>query len=107
MLKFKLLNTTFYCIILLFSGSLLVKLGHECNSKDQQIGVFPHFKDCELACRNKKGCKFFLYGNHKNSNGVCFWETTASENCPERWRSNVYDFYMQFGLWNCNKPNYK
>ena len=70
-----------------------MKLGHECNSRDQQIGVFPHFKDCEIACRNKKGCKFFLYGNDKNSNGACFWETTATEDCPERWRVNAYDFY--------------
>ena len=52
---------------------------------------------CTEACaqygeNHPTSCQFFLYSTDVAS-GSCWIEFTASEDCPEGWRENSYDFY--------------
>ena len=84
-------------------GATLIMADNECRSPDHQIGTFPGeggMQLCTEACaqytpdgeNDPTSCQFFLYSTDVAS-GACYIELTATEDCPEGWRENSYDFY--------------
>jgi len=73
-------------------GYGLIKSGVECNSRDRYLGKFDFLDECANACRNKKRCRFFIYGT-SNKKGWCYWEKTSDKSCSEGWENDNYDFY--------------
>ena len=85
-------------------GYELIKSNHECKSSDTKLGIPNTLTECMRMCKNKRGCKYFLYEN----DGVpesCWWEHTTDSSCPEGWEAKAFDFYELKGkirfLFNC------
>ena len=76
-----------------------MKLDHECNSKDESLENQDTVLECSKACREKDGCKYFLYGIGSKE-GQCFWEKTESAECTEGWDNDQYIFYENLGLFH-------
>ena len=70
----------------------MIKSDNECNDNDEHLGDFTSLKECANACRNKAGCKFFIYGKDSKQ-GSCWWEKTSDSSCSEGWEVDEYDFY--------------
>ena len=47
---------------------------------------------CAEACRQRAGCKFFIYGLGPKT-GRCYAEETPTEDCEAGWEADLYDFY--------------
>ena len=56
--------------------------------------------ECASACRDTNGCQFFVYGTRWKA-GYCYWEKTASADCPEGWEDDNYDFFSLSGKYHC------
>ena len=81
------------------TGYALIKSNHECNSLDTKLGHADTLTECITLCRNKRGCKYFVY---ENNGGVesCWWEHTTDASCPEGWEEDAFDFYELKGkIW--------
>jgi len=72
------------------------KSGSECESSDYKLGKFSTVEECADACRQKDGCKFFIYGTGSKS-GYCYWEYTKTADCSEGWETDKYNFYEVAG----------
>ena len=70
----------------------LVKENAECMSSDMSLGEKATRDECAEACINTADCKFFIYGKGSKSRR-CWFEYTQSEDCPEGWEPDEYDFY--------------
>ena len=82
-----------------FTGYIRLKLDHECNSKDESLENQDTVLECSKACREKDGCKYFLYGIGSKK-GQCFWEKTESAECTEGWDNDFFDFFENLGLFH-------
>ena len=70
-----------------------LQIGVECNSRDKSLGHKDSLNECASECQATEGCKYFIYGTGFWKKGMCFWEKTASADCPEGWKENSYNFY--------------
>ena len=75
------------------------KSGAECQSSDTKLGWFSGIQGCVDACRQKDGCRFFVYGTGSKF-GYCYWEKTTSADCSEGWENDKYDFFEIAGIIN-------
>ena len=74
----------------------LLRSDVECSSNDELLGNFSTVNDCSNSCKTTHGCNYFVYGKVPDTQGLCFWEKTLNENCPEGWENDTkYDFYKQ------------
>lgn len=69
----------------------MVKAGHECRSKDKNLGNYKTWRQCAAAVMKKKG-RFFIFGNKRKA-GKCYMESTKSAACKEGFERDEYDFY--------------
>ena len=69
-----------------------MKHGAECKSNDENLGIQVSFADCANACKEKNGCKYFIYGYGSKAK-MCWWEKTKTTECPEGWEQDDYNFY--------------
>ena len=67
--------------------------GAECNSDNVYLGKQSSPAQCADACRETEGCRFFIFGTGFIESGWCYYEKTATADCPEGWDSDNYDFY--------------
>merc|ERR1711862_121060 len=81
----------------------LVKENVECLSGDALLGWYKTPGQCADAVKDDGG-KFFIYGRETGDHtghgftygpkkGLCYKEDTTSEQCPEGWEKDAYDFY--------------
>jgi len=70
----------------------VAKRGAECNSNDENLGSQVSFADCANACKEKTGCKYFIYG-YGVKDKRCWWEKTQTADCPEGWEPDDYNLY--------------
>ena len=75
----------------------MVERGEECKSDDKWLGKYNTPTECAKACKENKGCKFFIFGTGSKT-GKCYWEKTLNAACPEGWYENDYDFYTMKGM---------
>ena len=78
--------------------STMVTAGVQCQSDHESLGkslgTFDSFYECEQACIDKEGCKYFLYGQPGTGNAKnCYWEKTESASCPEGFEEDTYNFH--------------
>jgi hypothetical protein len=72
-------------------NTVLVKSDVECKSDDQPFGHFSSVEECKEVVRATGGT-FFIFGKGSKA-GACYREHTKSENCPEGFENDLYDFY--------------
>ena len=70
----------------------MIKKDNECESGDSKLGTFETMQDCAKACKDKAGCRYFVFGKGKKA-GRCYQEYTVDATCTEGWQSDSYDFY--------------
>ena len=70
----------------------MVRRGAECKSGDENLESQVSVADCAKACKEKTGCKYFIYG-YGNKAKRYYWEKTQTADCPEGWEQDEYDFY--------------
>jgi len=70
---------------------ILVKSNAMCRSTDDAMGLQPSVPSC-MAAVKAAGVKFFLYGKG-TKDGVCWKANTKTEDCPEGFDVDEYDFY--------------
>ena len=70
----------------------MAKRGAECKSADENLGNQVSLEDCAKACKEKTGCKYFVYG-YGGKAKRCYWEKTKTADCPEGWERDDYNFY--------------
>ena len=70
----------------------MAKRGAECKSNDESLGGQDSVADCAKACKEKTGCKYFIYGYGSKAKS-CYWEKTQTADCPEGWEQDDYNFY--------------
>ena len=81
-----------------FTDAILVKSGHECDSSDELLGQLPSASECAQLCKEKEGCKFFIYGT---KNTKCFMEEPDGskidgQKCNGKsWVKHDYSFYSR------------
>ena len=75
------------------------KAGAVCNSGDTWLGYFSSVGECADACREKVGCRFFIFGTG-SYHEYCHWERTQTADCTEGWDYywDDYDFYEITGI---------
>ena len=82
----------------IFADAILVKSGHECNSKDKFLGHDKSASECAQRCKKETGCEFFLYGTR---NTKCYMEKPTDteingQKCNGKdWVENYYNFYRR------------
>ena len=65
----------------------------KCKSNDEKLGQFKNVFKCADACKKKKGCRYFVYGQDgKRTETFCYWEKTTPK-CPKGFEKDDYDFY--------------
>ena len=80
----------------IFIDAILVKSGYECDSDEEFLGQAISASECAQKCKNKDGCKFFVYGTR---NTLCYREKPTdtkidSQECNgKQWKKNDYSFY--------------
>ena len=79
-----------------------MKTGHECKSKDADLGTFKTINECSEVCRDTNGCQFFTYGTGRKA-GECYWEKSQNKDCPEKWEKDDYNFYELKGKNSINE----
>jgi len=73
----------------------LIRENAECNSEDSKFGDAGAYADaasCAAACDSREGCEYFIFGTG-NKAGACYAEMTESNDCPEGWEEDEFDFY--------------
>jgi len=73
----------------------LVVANKECNdnSREHKLGNFGSVKACAKACRNRPGCKTFIFGKGGKW-GRCYDEGRQNKNDCSVWQNDQYDFYQ-------------
>jgi len=75
-------------------GFTLLRENTKCvcaGANETLLGVFEFVEGCAESCRQKNGCKTFIYGK-QSKRGRCFDEGITEEACAE-WETDQYDFY--------------
>ena len=81
-----------------FTDAILVKSGHECDSSDDFLGQAPSASECAQLCKEKTGCKSFVYGTR---NTHCYMEKhddtkIDGQKCNGKsWKKADYSFYSR------------
>merc|ERR1712232_1368398 len=71
---------------------VLVRSNRECKSAGKRLGKVDSLEKCMLSVWSY-GERFFIFGKGRKEHH-CWYEKTASEDCPEGWGfDRGYDFY--------------
>ena len=76
------------------SSSVLVRRAAECKGGDAYLGGGMSLAECEAACARAPACRYFIWGTETGvKRRQCYHEFTASDECPEGWEPDSFNFY--------------